>query len=148
MTMTSHEPQPAPVSRRSVLAGTAGAAGAAGVAMLGVGLVGCAADPEPPGSTAQEPTTVRAADVPVGGGTVVDSAAVVVTQPVAGEFKAFNATCTHQGCIVVRVENGAIICPCHNSRFSATDGSVMSGPATKGLAAKEVTAAGDTLTIP
>ena len=54
---------------------------------------------------------------------------LVVTQPTEGEFKGFTAVCTHQGCTVGRVEDGEIRCPCHGSRFSAEDGSVVGGPA-------------------
>lgn len=64
---------------------------------------------------------------------------VVVTQPVAGDFKAFTSTCTHWGCQVTEVENDQIICRCHGSRFSATDGSVVLGPATLPLGPKAVT---------
>lgn len=44
------------------------------------------------------------ADVPEGGGTVFREQEVVVTQPDSGDFKAFTAVCTHQGCLVDRVE--------------------------------------------
>jgi Rieske Fe-S protein len=44
------------------------------------------------------------ADVPEGGGTVFKEQKVVVTQPEAGDFKAFTAICTHQGCVVQSVE--------------------------------------------
>ena len=54
---------------------------------------------------------------------------VVVTQPTAGEFKAFSATCTHQGCKVKSVADGVIVCPCHGSKFAIADGSVAAGPA-------------------
>jgi nitrite reductase/ring-hydroxylating ferredoxin subunit len=73
--------------------------------------------------------TVAASDVPVGGGTVLKADKVVVTQPSKGEFKAFSAVCTHQGCLVAKVEGGQIVCPCHGSHFSITDGSPTSGPA-------------------
>jgi Rieske Fe-S protein len=71
----------------------------------------------------------------------------VVTQPTRGVFKAFSAVCTHQGCLVAGVANGLIICPCHNSAFSATDGSVLAGPAPQPLAARTVTVTGSTLTV-
>ena len=43
-------------------------------------------------------------DVPEGGGTVFKDEKVVVTQPEPGDFKAFTAVCTHQGCLVDSVE--------------------------------------------
>ncbi len=54
-----------------------------------------------------------AADVPVGGCFVVSGAKVVVTQPTEGDFKAFTAVCTHQGCLVESSTEGEIPCPCH-----------------------------------
>jgi Rieske Fe-S protein len=44
------------------------------------------------------------ADVPEGSGVVFRDQRVVVTQPEPGEFKAFTAVCTHQGCLVDSVE--------------------------------------------
>ncbi|WUD76135.1 Rieske (2Fe-2S) protein [Streptomyces sp. NBC_00510] len=82
---------------------------------------------------------VKAADVPVGGGTVITDKKVVVTQPQAGEFKAFSAVCTHQGCLVNTVSDGTINCPCHGSKFRITDASVAAGPAKKPLPPKEIT---------
>lgn len=70
-----------------------------------------------------------AADVPVGGGKVYREQRIVVTQPAAGQYKAFSAKCTHAGCIVDRIKDKQIDCPCHGSRFSITDGAVEAGPA-------------------
>jgi len=74
------------------------------------------------------------AEVPEGGGKIIDGKNIVITQPQAGSFKAFTAVCTHQGCIVNSVADGTIDCPCHGSKFSIKDGSVVNGPATSPLA--------------
>lgn len=87
------------------------------------------------------------ADIPEGGGKVFADSKVVVTQPTAGEFKAFSATCTHQGCAVKSVADGVINCPCHNSNFSITDGSVQGGPATAPLPSVEITVSGDSIRL-
>lgn len=87
------------------------------------------------------------ADIPEGGGKVFPDQKVVVTQPAAGEFKAFSATCTHQGCAVKSVSDGVINCPCHNSSFSITDGSVQGGPAPKPLPAVHITVSGDSIRL-
>ena len=91
--------------------------------------------------------SVKVADVPVGGGVILQTASVVVTQPTAGTFRAFSSVCTHQGCPVSRIAGGAIICPCHNSHFSVADGSVLSGPAHRPLPAAKVTQSGDSLVV-
>jgi Rieske Fe-S protein len=75
------------------------------------------------------------AKVPVGGGAVLTDQKIVVTQPKAGTFAAFTAVCTHLGCLVDSVSGGTINCPCHGSKFSITNGSVVNGPATSPLAA-------------
>jgi Rieske Fe-S protein len=74
------------------------------------------------------------AEVPEGGGKIIDGKNIVITQPQAGSFKAFTAVCTHQGCIVNSVADGTIDCPCHGSKFSIKDGSVVNGPASSPLA--------------
>ena len=150
--MTDRDEQIAPLaSRRAVLLGV-GALGAAGV----LAACGTVADPAapggggaPPAGGASEPAggAMKAADIPVGGGKIFADAKVVVTQPAAGNFKAFSAVCTHMGCLVTTVQAGKIGCPCHQSEFNIADGSVARGPATKPLPAKTVTASGDNLTV-
>jgi Rieske Fe-S protein len=73
--------------------------------------------------------------VPDGGGKIIDGENIVITQPQSGSFRAFSAICTHEGCFVSSVSNGTINCPCHGSKFSIKDGSVVKGPATRPLAA-------------
>lgn len=74
------------------------------------------------------------ADVAVGSGVILEAPAVVITQPTEGDFHAFSSICTHQGCPVTDFVDGDIHCSCHGSLFSATDGSVVKGPANKALA--------------
>jgi Rieske Fe-S protein len=83
------------------------------------------------------------ADVPVGGGTVLADAKIVLTQPTAGVVRAYSAVCTHAGCTVADVASGTINCPCHGSRFAIADGSVVGGPAPRPLAAVAVRVDGD-----
>ncbi|MFJ4468731.1 Rieske (2Fe-2S) protein [Streptomyces sp. NPDC089424] len=87
----------------------------------------------------------KTSDIPEGGGKVLGD--LVVTQPTAGQYKAFSSKCTHQGCAVKDVKDGVIICPCHNSHFSATDGSVQQGPATQPLEASEIVVSGDEIRL-
>jgi len=98
-------------------------------------------------SPAASGVQVATSDVPVGGGKVLEKEQIVVTQPTAGTFKAFTAVCTHQGCTVAGVANGTITCACHNSTFSAADGSVTGGPANGPLAAVPVTVTGTTISV-
>jgi Rieske Fe-S protein len=103
--------------------------------------------PESPDGGEGGDTTVATSDVPVGGGTILAEEMVVVTQPSDGEFKAFSAVCTHQGCPVQSISDGTINCQCHGSSFSIEDGSVVNGPATRPLEGKSVSVEGDSVTI-
>jgi nitrite reductase/ring-hydroxylating ferredoxin subunit len=84
---------------------------------------------------------VAVADIPVGGGVVIEDPPIVITQPEAGTIQAFTAICPHQGCLVSEVVDNEIICPCHQSLFSAIDGAVIAGPADQALGAASVTVA-------
>lgn len=93
-----------------------------------------AATASDPGTGSAGGTALAATqDIPVGGGIVIAEPAIVITQPAEGEFKAFTAICPHQGCLVSEVSDNEILCPCHGSLFSATDGAVIQGPARQGL---------------
>lgn len=80
-------------------------------------------------ATAAGTKVIATSKVPVGGGVVVAKKGVVVTQPKAGKFRVFSATCTHQGCTVGSVADGKISCPCHGSQFAIGNGAVVAGPA-------------------
>jgi Rieske Fe-S protein len=143
MDNAKNAPETVGPSRRTVLLG-AGSAGA-------VALLAACASPSGPASGAPQSAASSssgtvpggtdlgpATDIPVGGGKVFPQQETVVTQPTAGQFKAFTAICTHMQCTVGSVANGTINCPCHGSQYSITDGSVVRGPAPLPLAAKTV----------
>ena len=130
-----------PASRRTVLLAT----GAAALA------VGCG-DQDDSGDSSGASVSAgqelaKTADIPVGGGKIFKDEKVVVTQPTQGDFKAFSAVCTHQGCIVATVADGTINCACHGSRFEIADGAVANGPATEPLPTEKITVKGDAITL-
>jgi Rieske Fe-S protein len=138
-----------PSRRRVLITGGAVVAAAAATAACGSsGVSEGGGAPTPTDSTGgQVAATVPTADVPVGGGQIRTDQKVVVTQPTAGSFMAFSAVCTHQGCLVGSIADGMIVCPCHGSRFSISDGSVTGGPAPAPLAPASITVSGDTITL-
>jgi nitrite reductase/ring-hydroxylating ferredoxin subunit len=149
--VTALSSSPAPVSRRTVIkhAGLAAAALAGLSACTNYGSGGGTPSGAPTGggaTTAGAGATVKTADIPVGGGKIFADLSAVVTQPTAGQFKAFSSICTHQNCPVTEVTD-TINCNCHGSKFSITDGSVVNPPATQALAAKQVSVEGGDLTI-
>lgn len=51
----------------------------------------------------------------------------------SGDFVAYSAVCTHQGCTVA-YKNGELACPCHGSVFDPAKGAeVVAGPAPRPL---------------
>lgn len=141
-----------PVARRRVLGGIAAAGGALAATPL---LSSCVVPSESEGGQAdnnsgtqsdggtggsgteggtggREPL-VQGADVPAGGGVVLEEPKTVVTRGDDGTARAFSAVCTHQGCLVDSVADGTINCPCHGSKFDAATGEPVAGPAPTGL---------------
>lgn len=160
MTSESVQPVSSP-SRRTVVA----AVGAAGLA---VALTACGSDDDASGSSTEQGAAgggasteassgstagaggaalAKTADIPEGGGKVFSDEKVVVSQPTAGDYKAFSTICTHQQCPMTDLQGDTLTCACHKSQFSVLDGSVKKGPATQPLAAKEISVAGDSITL-
>ena len=163
----THEPQTDSLAtRRGVLAGVglvglasaitacgAGtsssttAAGSAAGSTGGAGTAAPASSAAAGGASSSSATNALAATskIPVGSGMIFPEPQVVVTQPTAGEFKAFSAVCTHMGCIVNQISNQTIDCPCHGSQYSITTGAVVAGPAPRPLPAKQIKITGDSI---
>ncbi|WP_375432032.1 Rieske (2Fe-2S) protein [uncultured Friedmanniella sp.] len=106
-----------------------------------------ASTPKPSAPAVPSGPSVATSDVPVGGGVIMKDADYVVTQPTKGDFKAFSKICTHKGCPVSEIADGAIICKCHGSAFSIKDGSVTKPPASSPLKESAVTVAGDKVVV-
>ncbi|MFI6863907.1 Rieske (2Fe-2S) protein [Streptomyces sp. NPDC050421] len=139
------------IGRRTVVT----AAGAVSVAAV---LTACGGSKEAAGAGAVKqiddggdggggPVLAKTADIPEGGGKIFAEQGVVVTQPAAGEFKAFSSKCTHAGCAVSSVSDGAINCPCHGSKFDVATGAVKAGPATTALPTAAITVEGDSISL-
>ncbi len=141
----SQLPRRPEVDRRSVLRGIA----VGGVSLPLLTACGAVATDSYSAPPAPGPGThlAKTTEVPVGGGKIVPAARVVVTQPKPGRFKGFSAVCTHQGCLLSQITDGAIVCPCHYSEFSVKDGSVLTGPASSPLPAVKVTVKGKEITV-
>lgn len=146
-------------SRRNLLGGLA----AAGVALPVLAACGSSdGSGDSTGTTGGDPSTsggatggatggssgggIKTSEIPVGGGKIFADDKIVVTQPAAGDFKAFSAVCTHQACLVAKVSDGTIDCPCHGSKFNL-DGTVANGPADKPLPAENITVQGDEIVL-
>ena len=111
------------------------------------GTAGGAASGTADGAAGGAGAIAAVADVPVGGGIVLAAQDLVVTQPVAGTFKGFSATCTHQGCKVNEVAGGTINCPCHGSKFAVANGAPTAGPASRPLPEKAVAVQGSSVVL-
>lgn len=147
-----------PVNRRGVLLG-AGATCAVAVlaACGGGGSSGSTAGSGGATATTNPPTDASATSAAPGSGTEVatlsaitvgsaisttlDGQPIVVARPTSTTAAAFSAVCPHQGCTVAPAGT-TLNCPCHGSRFDATTGQVLNGPAASSLPAVTVSVSG------
>lgn len=129
--------------------------------LAAVSLAACAAEPEvaattPPSATVDQAPAEAvgeillgpASEIMVGSGNkykIDEMLTILVTQPKAGDFRGFSATCTHSGCIVQGVQDGEIACGCHGARFDQESGAVLAGPARTALGRITIELRGDEL---
>ena len=141
-------------SRREVL-------GVSVASLAAFSLAACAAEPEvaqttPPSATVDQAPAEAvgeillgpASEILVGSGNkyqIDEMLTILVTQPKAGDFRGFSATCTHSGCIVQGVSDGEIACGCHGARFDQETGAVLAGPARTALGRIAIELRGDEL---
>lgn len=72
---------------------------------------------------------VDPADIPQGTG-ISDE---LITYRKGNEVRFFSSKCTHLGCRIDKKVGDELICPCHGSRFDASTGQNLRGPANNGL---------------
>lgn len=146
-------------------------------ALAAIALAGCSSDSGGGGAgpiTPPPPTAVLPAGVSISGNTVTvdvtvgndltESPGLVfivgrTNRPVllvksesgtraAATYRAFNATCPHQGTQTAWGDAGADVrCNDHGSQFDRANGQVTAGVASRGLTSLPITRAGNTLTI-
>lgn len=134
-------------TRRAVIRTVAATGGAAATVAFLAACTGDAGDDGATDAVPAEPVELPAAEVPVGGGAVLTAHHLVVTQPTSGDYRAFSAICTHQGCPVSSVEDRGVYCACHSSYFDIASGNPVAGPATTALTSVPVALDGETLVI-
>ncbi|WP_342318720.1 Rieske (2Fe-2S) protein [Corynebacterium mayonis] len=77
------------------------------------------------------PEEVAATEVPIGSAVILDK--VIIAQPEAGTYVAYSSTCPHEFKKITQVKGDTVRCTAHGSLFNIVDGSVISGPAVRGL---------------
>jgi len=145
------EATPSDLTRRDMLR----AAGITAVALpvlaaCGDDSPGASSTPTAPGTTGTTGTPTgnggevlaETADIEVGGAKFIDDPSIVITQPTAGDFHAFDRTCTHQQCPVSDIQDGKIHCACHGSLYDMSTGKNVGGPAPAPLTKIDITVKG------
>ncbi len=132
-----------------------------GIALASITLAGavgqilesCSSSPTGPSIT-HGTTTIDVSKLSSNGQFTVDSSVtpdgtpILVIRQSATAYIALSMLCTHQGCQVASPSGGAIVCPCHGSRYNLS-GQVITGPATSPLTSYNVTfnSSSETITV-
>ena len=95
-------------------------------------------------------TVAKGTEIREGQMHVVDVAGTkVALTRIGGRLHAFDDTCTHTGCSLAdgEIDGTVVTCPCHGSRFDATTGAVLRGPARRAVRSHAVTTEGDDVLV-
>ncbi len=116
------------LSRRNFLASVAVAAGS-----LGLSAIATSAQ-----AASKKYKICATKDIKVGGASSFRVPAgknmmVLITQPKAGVFRAFDQRCTHEGFAVNSIKGKDLICQAHGALFDMNTGVAKRGPARKAL---------------
>lgn len=121
------------LSRRHALMLPASAAAGAGA------LAACAPEDEGYGTAAPlraDDGSIPLDELPENASTLVNFGGqqpfVLIVRGTGEELTGYSGYCTHNGCALRQVET-ELDCPCHGSRFDATTGEVLVGPAVSHL---------------
>ena len=127
------------LSRRKALTAIGAALGAIGLVSLGN-----AAE-----AAAKTYVACKTSQVKVKGAYMasVGGRSILITQPKAGVFRAFDPTCTHQGCQLSGLNGTNLVCACHNATFNYDSGTPTGGPARTGLAKIKVAVAAGSVKV-
>jgi cytochrome b6-f complex iron-sulfur subunit len=158
-------PEPAsstgfPVNRRGVLLGAGATCAVAVLAACGGSSSDASSTPSSAAPTTDTPTsdapssaapssassgtevaTLSAITVGSAVSATLDGKPIIVARPTSTTAACFTAICTHEGCTVAPA-GATLNCPCHGSKFNATTGQVLNGPATSSLPAISVSVSG------
>jgi len=138
------------ISRRTVVASAVGVSAAVALSACTPEVSSLTSSPSPDAPSTGGPVEVcKTTDIAVGSGArfTVEGVPILVTQPKAGDFRAFSAVCTHAGFVMNNVANSEIKCDNHGAVYSAEDGSVLKGPATRALGKITVEVEGDSVLV-
>ena len=141
-----------PLPRRSLLVASA-ASTAGGALALSACSVSPTGSPTAPGAPASSPPgrplrIAKLSEVDVGGTASgkANGRTVVIFRIEDRKVLAYDATCTHAGCLVAPAGT-TFECPCHGSTYNGSDGSVITGPAQSHLTPLTAAIDGDWITV-
>jgi nitrite reductase/ring-hydroxylating ferredoxin subunit len=114
-----------------------------------LGAIGLASFSESAQAAAKTYVACKTSQVKVKGAymATVGGRSILITQPKAGTFRAFDPTCTHQGCQLSGITGTNLVCACHNATFNYDSGAPTGGPARTALGKIKVSVAGTSVKV-